>query len=322
MKAVAVIKLGESARVVDLPAPEPGPGQLRVKLRAASVNPLDGKRAGGLYGEPPLPFVPGVDGAGQVDAVGAGVTRFAVGEPVLGRLGDGGHGTFAGCTVIGEDGVVAPIPDGLEYESMAALPLAGLTAMGVLGGLSLSPGDRVLVIGATGGVGIFLTQLAANAGLEVAATARPGFADRMKSFGARVTVDHTSATSICDQLMALGWGEIRALVDLAGAKETVDALTPLVTPGGKAISTAGGVDPEKLAARHITGSQYRGRPTADLLEELVAMVQHGDLVIQLERTLTLADGPWILEESRSNHMHGKTVLRIDEEADRGGERHQ
>lgn len=311
MKAVAIVRLGEAAELIELPAPEPGAGQVRVRLRAASVNPFDGKKAAGRYGELQLPFVPGVDGAGDVDAVGEGVSRFAVGDAVCGRLGDGGHGTYAQYTVIAEDAVIARIPEGIAYDAAAALPLAGITALGVLRELSLGPSDRVLIIGATGGVGSFLTQLAAVSGLDVVATARVELAERMIELGARATVDHTSPVPIPEQLAALGLNAFRAVVDLAGAKELVEAVAPLVTAGGKAVSTAGGVDPGSFAGRQITGSQFLSRPTSAMLEELMSMVKRGDIVVPLEKTLTLADGPRALEESRSNHMHGKTVLRID-----------
>jgi len=311
MKAVAIVRLGEPAELIDLPAPEPGAGQVRVRLRAAGVNPFDGKKAVGQYGELQLPFVPGVDGAGDVDAVGEGVSKFAQGDAVCGRLGDGGYGTYAQYTVVDEDAVITRIPEGVVYDAAAALPLAGITALGVLRELALAPGDKVLIIGATGGVGSFLTQLAAASGLEVVATARVELAERMIELGARATVDHTSPVPVPDQLAALDLGGFRALVDLAGARELVEAVAPLVIAGGKAISIAGGVDPASLAVRRITGSQFLSRPTTAMLEELLSMVKRGDLIVPLEKTLTLAEGPRMLEESRSNHMHGKTVLEID-----------
>lgn len=334
MKAVAVVKPGEPAELIDLPIPEPGAGQLRIRVRAVGVNPYDGKRAGGMYGELPLPFVPGIDGAGDIDAVGpaavgegavsggavsGGAARFAVGDRVFGRLGGAGQfGSFAEYAVVSAEGVIAHIPDGVDYDVAAALPVSGLTALGVLRELSLAPGDTLLIIGATGGVGTFLTQLAANLGVDVIATARPELAQRTLDLGARATVDHSSAIPIADQLVALGVTGLRAIVDLAGARDTVDAVVSFLPPGGKALSTTGGVDPEKLAARHITGIQYRGRSTAAMLEELAAMVARGDIVVQIDRRLALGDGPRALEESRSNHLHGKTVLRIDGETDQAG----
>ena len=96
MKAVAVVEQGAPARLVELPKPEPGPGQLLVRMQAAGLNPFDGKKASGRYGDLALPFVAGTDGAGIVEAVGPGVTKFSVGERVFGRLGDAAHGTYRG----------------------------------------------------------------------------------------------------------------------------------------------------------------------------------------------------------------------------------
>jgi NADPH:quinone reductase len=318
MKAVAVVNQGEPARIVDLPVPEAGPGHLRVRMRAAGLNPYDGKRTAGTYGSLPLPFVPGTDGAGVVDAVGEGVTKFALGDRVFGRLGDATHGTYAEYSVVAEEGVIARIPEGVDFTTAAALPVSGLAALGLLGALALSPGDRLLIVGATGGVGGFFTQLAARAGLDVIATARPEYAERIRGFGARLIVDHTSATPVVEQLATVGVERVEALADLASARDLVATLTPLVPAGGKAASIAGGIDVDALTARQVTAFNYRRAATAAELEELAGMVARGELKVVVDRVLTLADAPRALEEATQNHMHGKTVFRIDEETPLAG----
>ena len=310
MKAIAVIKLGAPAEMIDVETPTPAAGEIRVRLRAAGVNPVDGKSASGAYGQVTVPSIPGVDGAGVVDMLGEKSRRFVVGDRVFGRLGHPGRGTFAQYVVVPESGMIARIPDGLDFGIAAALPVAGLTALGVLRELALSPGARLLVIGATGGVGVFLTQLAARDGLEVIATARPELAERARRLGASAIIDHTSSVALPDQLSALGVTQLDALVDLVGDKQLADALSALLQPGGKAISTAGGIDPEKLSLRQIRGSLYRGQPTIEMLEELGTLVQSGEITVPIERELSLADAPQALEESRSGHSHGKTILRI------------
>ena len=253
----------------------------------------------------------GTDGAGIVEAVGPGVTKFSVGERVFGRLSDATHGTYAEYSVVAEDGVVARVPDEVDMAVAAAIPVAGLAALGLLRALSLSPGDTLLIVGATGGVGSFLVQLAAKAGLDVIATARPEFAAHMRQLGARLTVDHTSTTPVAQQLAAQGIDHLQAVADLAGARELVDALADVIVPGGTAGSIAGGVDEEKLAAWNITAFNFRRKATAVELEELGGMVANGELQVVIDRELTLADAPQALQESTHNHLHGKTVLRID-----------
>jgi NADPH:quinone reductase-like Zn-dependent oxidoreductase len=312
MKAVAVVERGAPARLIELSKPEPGPGQLLVRMHAAGLNPFDGKKASGRRGDLALPFVVGTDGAGIVEAVGPGVTKFSVGERVFGRLGDAVHGTYAEYSVTAEDGVVARIPDEVDTAVAAAIPVAGLAALGLLHAMALSPGDTLLIVGATGGVGSFLVQLAAKAGLDVIATARPELAAHVKQLGARLTVDHTSTTPVSQQLAAQGIDHLQAVADLAGARELVDALADVIVPGGTAGSIAGGVDEEKLSAWNITAFNFRRKATAAELEELGAMVAQGELQVVIDRELTLADAPEALHESTQNHLHGKTVLRIDE----------
>jgi len=310
MKAVAIVEVGAPAQMVEVQTPSPAAGEIRVRLHVAGLNPADGKGASGAFGEVVVPYIPGFDGAGVVDMVGEETHGFVVGDAVFGRLGRPGRGTFAEYVVTPESGVVARLPEGLDFASAAAIPVAGLTALGVLQELALSPGRRLLIIGATGGVGSFLTQLAARDGLEVIATARPELAERMRGFGARATIDHTSSATLVDQLRSLGLSHVDALVDLVGDRRLTDALISVLTPGGKAVSTAGGIDPEKSLPNQISGSSFRGRPTAEMLEELGTLVASKQLTIPIERELSLAEGPQALEESRRGHLHGKTVLWI------------
>lgn len=111
MKAVVVTEAGGLAQLMEVPTPTPASGQIRVRLAAAGVNPVDGKGAFGAYGDGPYPFVPGTDGAGTVDLVGKGVTDFSVGDRVFGRLQVAmGQGTYAEYSLAPEGGVVGHVP--------------------------------------------------------------------------------------------------------------------------------------------------------------------------------------------------------------------
>ncbi len=311
MKAVVMTEDGDRAHFLEIADPVPGAGQVRVRLAAAGVNPVDGKSALGAHGNVHYPFVPGTDGAGTVDLLGAGVTRFSKGDRVFGRLlVSTGLGTYAEYSVVPEDGVVAAIPAGLDFVNAAAIPVAGLTAMGVLEELGLPRGSALLIVGATGGVGSFLTQLAARAGLEVVATAAPPFARRMQEFGARHTVDHRSAEPLASQVRTARPDGVDALVDLVGDPAFLTPLFDLLPSGGVVVSTAGGADMEVLRARGLSGGPYRRHATREMLEELGRLAAEGSIHVPTDRVLPLEKGPEVLVESTQGHLHGKTVLTI------------
>ncbi len=204
MKAVAILREGAPPEVTDLPVPEPGPDEIRIQIRAAGVNPADGKAASGAFGPVVVPYIPGFDGAGVVEKLGEAVTAFREGDPVFGRLGRVGRGTYAEYVTVKESAVVTVIPAGLDYAQAAAVPVAGLTAYGILEALELLAPATILVLGATGGVGSFLTQFASRAGLAVVATARPQLREKvMQALGATHVVDHTDSTP-CGQAACSG----------------------------------------------------------------------------------------------------------------------
>ena len=315
MYALALDDLGLEPRVMQLPTPEPGPNQLRVRMVAAGLNPYDGKAASGRY--PGMtydrPYVPGIDGAGLVDAIGPGVTRFAVGDAVFGRLAGSpaGHGTFAEYTVVAEGAVIARLPEGVDFIVAAALPVAGPTALGVVNELGLFPGATLLVVGATGGVGSFLVQLAVAEDIDVVATAAGAEATmRMRALGVGATVDHHAATPLGDQVLALRPAGLDGLADLVGDRGLVTALLPALRPHGRVVSTAGGVDDAQLAALGLSGANYRRLATAEILVTLGGMVASGILRVPVERTVPLAEAGPALAESADGHLHGKTVVLI------------
>jgi NADPH2:quinone reductase len=181
---------------VSMPVPEPGPGQVRVRLRAAGVNPADTYVRSGTYAffKPALPYTPGFDGAGEVEAVGADVSGLASGDRVLvSALGGGSTGTYAESVVAGA-AAVHPLPDALSYNQGAAVGVPCVTAWRALfQKADLRPGETVLIHGASGGVGLPTTQLAHDAGAVVIGTAgSPDGADLVRAAGADHVLDHGS----------------------------------------------------------------------------------------------------------------------------------
>jgi NADPH:quinone reductase len=168
-KDVIVREYGDTPVVAVVPTPQPGPGQVLLKLAAAGMNPMDGKLASGAWKPAPavFPMVLGADGAGLVEKVGEGATKFSPGDEVFGQLliaPIGSAGTYAEYVAVNEDAPLARVPEGLDPVLAAAIPTAGGAALAMLDLLEPLAGKTVLIVGAAGGVGSFATQLAGNAG--------------------------------------------------------------------------------------------------------------------------------------------------------------
>ena len=196
MKAFALTVSEQPAALTDLPDPELGPDWALVRVHAASVNGFDVYQAsGGLMAMMPheLPTVIGRDFAGVVLDVGTNRTGVAAGDEVLGFVTSTPPlhtGTWAELVAGGVNLIVAPKPSGLSWDAAAAIPLAGSTALDAVDAVDPQPGDTVLVMGATGGVGAFAIQFAVQRGARVIATAIPGEDDAfVRSLGATETID-------------------------------------------------------------------------------------------------------------------------------------
>ena len=190
MRAVVITKHGDPSvlQVQERPDPVPGPGQVRIAVRAAGVNFADTLARVGLYEDAPKPpMVVGYEVAGEIAAVGDGVDAARVGERVMAATRFGG---YAEQVVVGADDAIA-LPDGVSFEQGAAIPVNYATAWaGLLGFGSLRRGERVLVQAAAGGVGIAALQLAKAAGAEVHGTASPGKHGRLAELGIDRAIDY------------------------------------------------------------------------------------------------------------------------------------
>jgi NADPH2:quinone reductase len=238
MRALALTDFGAAPELVDLPCPEPAEGEVRVRVRAASVNGFDLAVANGYLKdlmEHRFPVVLGKDFAGTVDAVGPGVADYQVGDRVLGvvtkpYLGDG---SFAEYVVVPTAVGIARLPDQIDFAQGACLGIAGTAALAVVDAADLKPGQTVLVAGATGGVGNQVIQLAATTGAHVVATA--GSDDErtlVTGLGAATTVDY--AGDVAASARQAHPGGVDAVIHLAGDPA---ALLPAVRTGGRFVST-------------------------------------------------------------------------------------
>lgn len=314
MRAVAVEQLKGEPRVLELPAPKPKAEQLLILVAVAGMNPYDWKLADGiLAGVMPnvLPFVLGSDAAGTVVAVGSGVSRFKTGDRVFGQFFHVplGEGTYAEYTVAPEGGAVAALPAAISDEIGAALPTAGMTALALVDALTLPVGSTVLIVGATGGVGSFATQLAAAKGFRVLVTAAGSDQAAMRRLGAAEVFDYHAADLVTQLRSAQGDG-LDAVIDLVSDAAGLKKISALVRRGGHLLSTIGATDEQDLRERGLQGGNFFLKGDASLLKRLVGFVESGKLKVPIEATITLDEAPAAIAKGRRGGARGKTVIRV------------
>ncbi|WNI23794.1 NADP-dependent oxidoreductase [Streptomyces sp. ITFR-16] len=320
MRAIAVSALGAEPALTEVPKPEPGPGEVRVRVEYASLNPCDRQLTDGAPDTPPdglapqvFPLVVGVDFAGRVDMIGSGDNRFRVGDHVFGRTGGpaAGAGTYGDYVCVPQDSALTLVPRGLDARTAAALPSAGMAAAQILEALGPRGHDTLLVVGAAGGVGSCLTQLARARDVRVIAAVRGDERSRMGSLGAAATVDvgegppHDAVRAACPD-------GIDALADLASATpEAFAGHAAAVRPGGIALSTRGVAAGAALPGG-VRGLDFRLDPTPVLLDVLAAGAADGVLRVPIDIELPLEKAPQALDRNRAGGARGKTVIVLCE----------
>lgn len=296
MRAVGLESFEEQPKVLDQPVPEPGPGEVLVKVSHSSVNGMDVAVASGMvkdFMEHRFPVVLGKDFAGIVVAVGEGVMSVSEGDRVFGVLVRDyvGDGTFAEYAVVPEAVGLTKVPAELDLAVAGGLGLAGGTAYQSVSAVAPKDGDTVLIAGATGGVGSNSIQLAASRGATVIATARPGReADFVKDLGAHHTIDY--ADDIRSQVSKIAPEGVDAVIHLAGDPIP---LAKLVRAGGRFASTLG-VGPDQLSTKDLETTAIMNMPERNTLDELATRAASGQLRVLIERTYRLEDVPQALND--------------------------
>ncbi|AKF87356.1 alcohol dehydrogenase [Myxococcus fulvus] len=333
MRAFVLTRYGgpQAAELRDMPPPEPGPGEVRIDVKAAGLNPVDFKTREGklrVIDSYALPVVFGCELSGVVTSVGEGVTRFRPGDEVFARVAKHRLGAFAETACVGEE-LVAKKPASLDFVQAAAVPLAALTALQSLRDeLAVAPGMRVFIPGGAGGVGTFAIQLAKHLGATVATTASARGRRLVERLGADVVVDYTTQ-DITTELR-----EYDAALDLVGG-DTLTQTFSTVRRGAKVVSIAG--MPEPLTATQdlgrgpglamlfwlaSAGVRFRAwrsgvtyrylfmHPSGKDLEELAALIDAKKLEVVIDRVFpfsNIADAFDYLEKGRAK---GKVVVSM------------
>jgi NADPH:quinone reductase-like Zn-dependent oxidoreductase len=314
MRAVIVTEYGGTPVVAEVATPEPGRGEVLLRVEAAGMNPMDRRLASGDWQPAPatFPMVLGADGAGIVEKVGDGTTRFSPGDELFGQLliaPIGSAGTYAEYVAVTEEAPLARVPNGLDPVLAAAVPTSGGAALAMLDLLEPLSGKTVLIVGAGGGIGSFATQLAANAGAHVIANVRADAAERIRGYGAGEIVDHTTV-SLVDAVRQAHPDGIDALMDLVSDADAFVALASLVRPRGTAITTQYVADVDTLAAAGVTGINFALQETPGLLERVADALVSGRIVAPPITRIALEDAPAALSPAQARPAEGKTVITL------------
>jgi NADPH:quinone reductase-like Zn-dependent oxidoreductase len=307
MKAITISSYGgpDVLELTDRPDPLVGPDYVLVRVRAASVNPVDYKiREGYLQGAFPshLPMILGWDVAGVVEQVGPAVTEYVPGDEVVGyvRKDTIEHGTYAEL-VAAHVRHLALRPTSVSFEEAAALPLAGLTAWQSVDLAAVGEGDTVLVHAAAGGVGSFAVQIALHRGARVLGTASERNHEYLRSLGAEPVA---YGDGLAERVRSLAPDGVDAALDYVGG-ESLEVSPQVVKNPERIVSV---VDPAKV--KEIGGQYAFVRPDPRHLAELATMVDDGALRIELARTFPLAqaaDAQRLVEEG---HVRGKVAISV------------
>ena len=302
MHAIQIEDYGgtEVLKYVETAIPQPGESQALIRVHAAGVNPADWKfRAGYMKQFAPLqmPWTPGLDGAGIVEASGPGVAQLQQGQAVYGPM----RGSYAEYTVAPASDLQIK-PDRLSFEEAASVPVGALTAWGaVIDAASVEPGQRVLVQGAAGGVGIYAVQLARWRGAQVIGTASAANIDFLRSLGAEA-IDYNAGPF--EQKVR----DVDVVIDTVGGDIPQRSLEVL-RRGGTLVTVAARFEENFGEAAGVRAIRA-GRAPAARLKDINQLIEAGELKPEVYRVFPLAEARQAQELSQTGHGRGRIVLRI------------
>lgn len=305
MRAIQVHDYGgpEQLKLEDKPRPEPQAGEALVRVHAAGVNPLDWKiREGAMKSFAPVtfPYTPGIEASGVVEAIGSGVTAYAIGQAVYGPVAEGAYAEY----IVVPAEALALKPESLSFAEAAAVPVGLTTAWRtLLDHGNLQAGQRVVIQGAAGGVGLFAVQLAKWKGAEVIGTASPTNLDFVRGLGADLVVDYT--TTPLERMVH----DVDLVLDGVGAETMLHSLAVL-RHGGTLISIAGPPPQAEAQARGVHALMSRGSASVPF-QSLSRLVEEGHLKAFAGRTFPLNAAQQAHEYGQRSHGRGRIVLVVE-----------
>lgn len=308
MKAVRIHNYGgpEVLRFEDAPRPQPGAGEVLVRIHAAAVNPVDWKvRAGRLKEriQYPLPLIPGWDFSGVVEATGPGVTRLKKGDEVYARPDIARNGAYAEY-IVAKESEVALKPKSVDHVRAAAIPLAALTAWQALFDTAgLSAGQKVLIHGAAGGVGSFAVQLAKWKGAHVIGTASGRNQSFLRDLGVDEPIDYEK-TRFEDVVH-----DVDVVLDTIGG-DTQKRSWKVLKKGGILVSIVSPPSAEEAAKHGVRSGYVFVQPSASQLAEIAKLVDSGKLKPVVEAVLPLSEARRAQELNETGHTRGRIVLKV------------
>ncbi|MFF7991470.1 NADP-dependent oxidoreductase [Kitasatospora xanthocidica] len=307
-KAIAFHEYGSAdvLRPIDIELPAPGPGQVRVAVRAVGVNPLDHKvRSGAMAGIFPVAFpaVPGYEVAGVVEALGEGVSGFAPGDEVFGAVMGGGYAEQA----LVPAAMLAHKPASLGWAEAAAIPVAAETAERALALLGAQAGETVLVHGAAGGVGTVLLQFARARGINVIGTAGEANHDHLRELGA---IPVTYGDGLAERVRAVAPGGVDRALDAAGKGDVLPLSVELTGSADRVLTIADFEGAQKYGIRVTGGAEGVEFHHRSAYAAAIALHEAGTLRLPLHRVLPLAEAAEAQRISELGHLRGKIVLTV------------
>ncbi len=305
IKAIQVHNYGDAdqLKLEQIAQPEPREGEVLVRVFAAGVNPVDWKiRAGFLKDFMPatFPYVPGADLAGVVEKVGPGVTTFQPGQEVFGR---GSRGTYTQYAIASAK-TLALKPKTLSFDEAATIPVGATTAwQGLFDHGHLQAGQRVLILGGAGGVGLYAVQFARWKGAHVIATASTRNIDFARSLGAETVIDYTK-THVEDEIH-----DVDLVLDTVGGTALAGVL-PTLKRGGTLVSIAGQPDEAKANELGVRIARFSAQVNSELLGTFAKLINEGQIKAVVGETFSLAEAPKAHDISQSGHGRGRIILRV------------
>lgn len=327
MRAILMDAFGgaDALRVGDTPTPEPQDGEVLVRVDYAGINPADWKTREGMlerYIEYSFPFILGFDFAGEVAALGAGVTGLKVGDPVFGTSmqGMGRNGSYAQY-VVALPSMLVPAPKGLSLAALGGVPTAAITAYGgMVDAGELKAGQKVLINGGAGGVGTFAIQIARALGAEVAVTCGPDNLDYVRDLGASLAINYRKG-DVHGSVAEWAPDGVDLILDAVGQDSLLPGGISLVRSGGRyveietLISEADALVVKGAAQQNVTlvSNMIAIMRAHEHLQAVADLLASGAIQVPEPEVIAMADIGAAHERIRQGHVRGKIVIAIDHE---------